>query len=210
MGKAVTQEMRDVVKSALDNAVEQRRYIDFGQFELTDSLILLMHNEKMRHENGEPAIGIGEFASLLNESCEEEIIREYIVLKEYLRPDESMITKTMLIRGLHRSERNREWMDPADQDSVRRNTVLLKATILLRRIGYEWLADEALDYGYSGKSRQQDRGFRDAVCIDLILDHPDYYETLIHAMLERGYREGIEVFREMVANDAPALHGGVL
>lgn len=210
MDHTVTQEMRDRVKLVVDNAIERMGCTDWGQFELTDSLILLIHNDKKRYENGEPSIGIKDFVSLLNESCEEELVHEYVVLKEHLRPDESMSTKTMLLRGLHRHERNREWMDPADPDSVQRNTVLLKATVLLRRIGYEQLADEALDYGDSFKSKQRDRGLRDAECVDLILDYPEHYESLINAMLERGYRNGMDAFREMMTTSTPALNNGVL
>lgn len=208
--KRVTQKMRDTITAALDEAIERNGFTDYGQFAISDSLILLMQNEETKYNNFEPSTDLNEFVYLLNGSYEEEAIHEYAALKRHFDPADNRDTNLMLVRGLHLTERNREWMNPANPESVQRNTALFQSIILLRKRAHPWLLDEALKIVDSNQSRKSVQGFRDPECVDLILDNPDQAEALILAMVERGYQSGMGAFREMLSNDAPALGNGVL
>jgi hypothetical protein len=202
--------MRSTITAALAKAIKYEGFIDYGQFELSDALVLLMSNEKAKHANGEPGIGLSQFVRMINECYEEEAIHEYVALNQHFIHREMTDTKLKLIRGLHLPERNREWMDSGDPASVQRNTVLLQSINLLRHEGSPQLLNEALENVHAKQSGQIIQGFRDAECVDLLLDNPDQAETLIITMVERGYKSGMDAFREMLNNNTPALGNGVL
>lgn len=208
--KRVTQKMRDSMNEVMAEAIERNQFTDYGQFALSDSLILLMENERTKYDNFEPSTDLNEFVYMLNGSYEEEIIHEYASLKRHFNPTDNRGTNLMLVRGLHLTEHNREWMNATDPESVQRNTVLLQSIVLLRKNAHQLLLDEALEKVNAKQSRQSIEGFRDSECVGLILDNPDQAETLIRTMVERGYQSGMNAFREMLVNNSPALGNGVL
>lgn len=216
MPQPVTPEMRAAVSAALVHEITAQAEVKRvaparkGPFTLSDSLTLLVHHELTREETpGEPKTTLGEFVSLLlNKYLEEETIHEYVALKKHFQRDYNTSTNVRLLRGLHYHERNREWMDLNDPASVQRNTVLLKAITLLRENAYHRIAVQALESNNSAE--WYDQKFRDPECVDLLLDHPEQYETLINLIIERGYHDGMEVFKTMAANNVPALSNGVL
>lgn len=210
MEHLVSQDMRATVRSSVTREMKRGRLINDELNELTDSLIDLIHHEMVRDDDGTPATTIREFAELINDGVEEETIHEYVWLREHLRTEDNTSTSVMMLRGLHRPARNRERMDLTDPISVQRNTVLLQSIIALRKSAHEQLLKEALVYNDFGDSFEYDHSFREGECIDLLLDHPEHAETLINAMLERGYRDGIDVFRDMIKLNVPALNHGVL
>lgn len=207
----VTQAMRDVVSSVLAQELSYRGKGEEGPLLFSDSLTMLIHHETSRDDNEKPRTTISEFTDLLlDESMEEETIHEYVALNQHFAPQCNTHTNTMLLRGLHRPSRNREWMDPSDPISVQRTVILLQAIVLLRKSAREKLLGEALAYVDYGDNGHYDQSFRDAEVADLIMDNPELFETLIEMMVDRGYRDGIEIFREMLTHNTPALSNGVL
>jgi hypothetical protein len=210
MESPVSQNMRETVRSRVAREMKHNRLINDDLRDLTDSLIMLIHHEMTRDENSSSTTTIREFSEMINDGVEEETIHEYVWLKQHLRAGENTKTNVMMLRGLHRPKRNRERMDPNDPASVQRNAVLLQSIITLRKSAYEQLLDKALVYKDFGTGLEYDHSFRNGECLDLLLDHPEHAETLINAMLERGYRDGIDVFRDMLKINVPALNNGAL
>lgn len=202
--------MRDAVSTVMVQELRYRGQDDEGPLYFTDSLTWLIHHETRREDNASPRTTVSEFADLLlDESMEEETIHEYVALKKYL-PQDNTHTSTMILRGLHHPSRNRDRLDPANPVSVQRTVALLQAIVRIRKSAYEKLLSEALAYFDYGDKGHYYQSFRDEEVADLIMDHPKHCETLIELMLERGYRDGIEVFREMMSHGTQALGNGVL
>ena len=208
MQQEITQQMRGHVTAALEEHLRLKKS-GHDPVVLPDELIRLMHSAADTDPEATIDNVIDETAFLIKEYCDRATIREYLVLRQHFNPADNMMVRIMLLLGLHHPERNREPMDHDDQVSIQRNVALLKAITLLRKHRYGKLLNKALAYN-DQNIHQMEQGFRDNHCADLIIDHPEHHELLMDTMLERGYEEGIEVFRGMIAGNAHSLSGGVL
>lgn len=208
MQPAVTQQMLDHMTAALEEQLMLRKS-GHEPVVLPDDIILLIHNAADSDPSATLDDMIDEAAYLIKEYHGRETVREYFVLRKHFRDDDNMMTRVMLLLGLHHPERNREPMNPNDPTSVQRNIALLKAISLLRKRSYEKLLKKALAYN-DQSVHQMEQGFRDNDCANLIIDYPAHWEVLISTMLERGYEHGMEAFRAMVATKSPALMDGAL
>jgi hypothetical protein len=204
--------MRVAVSDAVVRELRDRGKAEDGPLTFSDALTLLIHHEMTRDANADdPKTTIREFADLLlDDSIEEGTIREYVALKKHFNPRDNVFTNVMLLAGLRSHRRNRDWMNPDNPVSVQRATALLQAIVLVRKQASEKLLKESLAYVEYGDKGYYNQSFRDAKVADLIMDHHKHYEALINLMLERGYWNGIEVFREMLNNNTPALSNGAL
>lgn len=212
MIQPVTQEMRKLVSDALVREMSGRGLLEEGPLHFSENLTRVIHHELTRDDDDDnPTTTISEFADLLlDESCEEESVHEYVALQKHFNPEDNTFTSLMLLRGLHRHRRNRDWMDPDDPASVRRTTALLRAMVFIRKSRSGNLLDDALAYVDYGDQGHYEQSFKDAEVADLIIDNPEQYETLFALMQERGYQHGITVFRDMMRNGVHALSIGVL
>jgi hypothetical protein len=208
-GVPVTQQMRDEVLAMVSDEMMQQSS-ETRKLKITDDVVRLVHVEMSRDESAEHRVTNRELAWMVFWDCNHITISEYIALKPWHAPVDDFQVAKDIVRGLHCPERNKMPLDVSDPKSVERNVALLKSAMLIHEMGYEGPVEEALNYSKSIDGKWMGHGFGDPNCSDLIIDNPEYCETLIRTIQQRGYDNGLAVFRDMLATASPALMEGVL
>lgn len=208
MMKTVTPEMREYVTDKVEETLVMRKR-GYDPIVLPDDIITLIYRAAEIDPDATIDSVIDETVYLMMDYCEQRTIREYLALRQYFKDDDNMMTRLMLLLGLHHPERNREGLNVQDPTSIQRNAALLSAINLLRTRDYGNLLAKATTYS-PPTTHHMEQGISDEALANLIIDHPQHWQTLIATMQERGYEAGMEVFRESMTTNAPALLNGAL